>query len=121
MVQKNLQRRAFPPEVGNLLIAGVTEAVRAALFWNGVTLEGAGAGRRVDVAGHLLSSEIDKLFRAQGIVGNSLRSVDDEIGVIAETEAIAQWALRRILGNDRGVDARPARISAAIKLGLIRN
>jgi hypothetical protein len=109
-----LERHGLPPDVLEQLPRGVTDAVEGSLFWNGLTFESTGAGRPVDAAGQLLSSEINQLFRSRGIVGNSLRSEDDEIGVIAEVEAVAQTMRKQELGAKVGVMARPARISTAL-------
>jgi hypothetical protein len=121
LVHKVIERHSVPPDFWDHLIKGVTDAVMNALFWNGITFGSNGAGRRVDVPGQLLSSEVDQLFRSCGITGNSLRSRHDEIGVIAETEAVARTVLRQILGDEIGVMARPARISAARRFHLRRN
>jgi hypothetical protein len=114
-----LESHGLPPNLRDALTKGVVNAVKGALFWNGLTFLSKGAGRPADAAGQMLSSEIYGLFKSYGVAGNSLNADKDlyKIGVITEVEAAAQTTRKQLsgIGDGTGVMARPARISEARK------
>ncbi len=93
----------------------IVRAVENPSYGNGISAQHIGRGRPPDYGSQMLASEIRQIFLEESISGNSLRSDDDKIGVVAEVEAIAQTA-RKIVWSilpEQGVSARPARITAA--------
>lgn len=114
-VDKTLRRRGFTDDVAKRLQSRIVRAVESPSYGNGISAEHIGRGRPPDYGSQLLASEIKQIFLEEGISGNSLRSDDDKIGIVAEIEAIAQTARKVVWGipHAQGVSARPARITAA--------
>lgn len=114
-VSSILRTRGFTKDVCDRIINAVADAVAHPIYGNGITVEQTGRGRPADIGAQMLSSEISGIFRTENIRGNSLRSEEDNIGVIAEVEAVAQTARKLSNGETlaAGVMARPARISGA--------
>ncbi len=110
-----LGRHGLTDDAHKRVKSRIVRAVENPSFGNGISVEHTGRGRPPDYGGLMLSSEIKQIFQEEGISGNSLRSDDDKIGVVAEIEAIAQTARRIVWGLplQKGVCARPARITAA--------
>jgi hypothetical protein len=114
-LERTLQRHGLTGDVRDRIKSRVIRAVEYPAYGNGISAEHIGRGRPPDYGSQLLASEIRQIFLEEGLSGNSLRSDDDKIGVVAEVEAIAQTARKVVWGipHAQGVSARPARITAA--------
>jgi hypothetical protein len=119
-----LERHGVADEVANKIVVELVEEVTWAYAGRAHKLESGGPGRPLRGADNLLAVNVADLLKKQGIRGNWLSLGDDEEdglpGPVAELEAIAQTAFREACGEEKGVRARPARISKARKtLGKI--
>lgn len=114
-VGEALRRHGITDDVHKRLKSRIVRTVENPSYGNGISAEHTGRGRPPDYGSQMLASEIKQIFLEEGLSGNSLRSDDDKIGVVAEIEAIAQTARKIVWGIPlkQGVSARPARITTS--------
>lgn len=114
-IDEALRRHGITDDARRRLKSRIVRAVEHPSYGNGISFEHKTRGRPPDFGAMMLAAEINEIFLEEDIAGNSLRSDDDKIGVIAEIEAIAQTARKVVWGVPlkQGVSARPARLTTS--------
>jgi hypothetical protein len=119
-IKNILTRHAVPLDKAEDIVTELTDEVSWAFVGHKHKLERGGRGRPTDGPANLLSVNVADALKKHEIRGNWLggntEEEDGQLGIVAELEAVALAALRDACKLEKGVMARPARISEARKL-----